>query len=157
LGDILKNEYGPKEHRGQRETSTILITLEPNPTVDLVRNGDPSYYGKDLKSRFTWEPRQKIFKNFGTNDGERDLSRRATLSQSDFLLLLRDVLSLVPVTEKGTFDHARQLVNVKVTPLVDLMKQVEKQNLASDEQLVSLFKLMEKDGKRMYREMGLEL
>jgi hypothetical protein len=49
------------------------------------------------------------------------------------------------------------LVNVKVTPLVDLMKQVEKQNLASDEQLVSLFKLMEKDGKRMYREMGLEL
>jgi hypothetical protein len=136
--------------------SSLRINLGQEMGIDLTTPGD--YVS--LKSTFSWEPRQKLFKRYTVpSEWLKGIkSPILKLTQSHVLQLLRDMLALVPATEKGSLDFARtqRAQQIRIKSLMELMEEVEKLQLPSGEQFTALIKLMDEDSRQMHLQMGID-
>jgi hypothetical protein len=162
LGTVLREQFKPKgPHKSKfyvyDDNSTLKIYLGENMAIDIRQKEELVGGDSDRhSSRFIWEPRQRVFRRYFGN-GESSFKGQNTttkLSQADYFQLLRDMLALIPATEKGSFDFIRRQ-QIQMKSLEELVREVEKLDLPSEQQFESLLRLMKEDSHLNYMRAGL--
>jgi len=153
LSKFLKGQFLSGNGIENLHYSSLKINLGTQMSIDLAR-----WIGRG--STFNWEPREKLFRrNVAPKQaGETGAPVIWEMTQDQFIQLLSDMLLIVPASEKGGFDFARRkrAQQVRLTPIKKLLKEVERQNRPSGEQLIALTKLMEEDSRRVQLQLGFD-
>jgi hypothetical protein len=126
---------------GKKSASTVLVSGRPY---------RESYRHERL---FTWDPRQKFFKDFKAVGN----TPRPRLLQSEFVQLLWDMLALIPASEQGSFDRDRvqRIRDLRFKEVGDIIREVEESDIPSGEQFGAVLKALDEDGRKVYLTMGL--